>query len=97
MITSFTGKGTVDIFDGKNSKAAARTCPAQVWAAARRKLDQLNQAEDLNDLRMPPGNRLESLKSERKGQHSVRINDKYRVCFVWTPDGPDCVEIVDYH
>jgi len=97
MIVSFANRGTVDVFDGRKSKVAARTCPAELWPVARRKLDQLNQAEDLDDLRMPPGNRLESLKRDREGQHSIRINDQYRVCFTWTPDGPDCVEILDYH
>jgi proteic killer suppression protein len=64
---------------------------------ARRKLDQLNQAEKLLDLRAPPGNRLEKLRGDRSGQHSVRINQRYRVCFQWTDDGPEEIEIVDYH
>ena len=64
---------------------------------AQRKLDQLNQAEILKDLRAPPANRLEALKGDRKGQHSIRINDQYRVCFRWTDAGPEDVEIVDYH
>ena len=64
---------------------------------AQRKLDQLNQAEILKDLRAPPANRLEALKGDRKGQHSIRINDQYRVCFRWTDAGPKDVEIVDYH
>jgi proteic killer suppression protein len=63
----------------------------------RRKLDQLNQAHALEDLRVPPGNRLEALKGDRKGQHSIRINDQFRVCFVWTDAGPRDAEIVDYH
>jgi len=62
-----------------------------------RKLDQLNQAAGLTDLQAPPGNRLESLRGDRRGQHSIRINDRYRICFQWTPDGPEDVEIVDYH
>lgn len=57
----------------------------------------LEAAGALDDLRSPPGNRLEALKGDRKGQHSVRINDQWRICFVWTPQGPDRVEIVDYH
>ena len=64
---------------------------------AQRKLDQLNQAEELRDLRAPPGNRLEALTRERTGQHSIRINDQYRICFRWTDAGPEDVEIVDYH
>jgi len=62
-----------------------------------RKLAMLNRAEKLDDLRVPPGNRLERLKGDRAGQHSIRVNDQYRVCFVWTPEGPKDVEIVDYH
>jgi toxin HigB-1 len=64
---------------------------------ARRKLDQLNAAATLDFLRVPPGNRLEALKGDRAGQHSIRINDQYRICFVWTSLGPKQVEIVDYH
>jgi len=64
---------------------------------AQRKLDQLNQAKELLDLRVPPNNRLEALKGDRRGQHSIRINDQYRVCFRWTEAGPEDVEIVDYH
>jgi len=62
-----------------------------------RKLAQLDAAEMLDFLRAPPGNRLEQLKGDRAGQHSIRINDQFRLCFVWTNDGPDRVEIVDYH
>lgn len=68
-----------------------------IEAVARRKLVQLNAAASLDFLRVPPGNRLETLKGNRAGQHSVRINDQFRVCFVWTPQGPANVEIVDYH
>lgn len=64
---------------------------------ARRKLRYLNAAGDLGDLRSPPGNRLEALAGDRKGQHSIRVNDQFRVCFVWTAEGPAEVEIVDYH
>ena len=64
---------------------------------ARRKLLQLHAATELNSLRVPPGNALEALKGERKGQHSIRINDQWRVCFVWNDDGAYQVEIVDYH
>jgi len=62
-----------------------------------RTLAMLNAATRLDDLRIPPANRLEALKGNRKGQHSIRINDQWRVCFVWTDTGPDAVEIVDYH
>jgi proteic killer suppression protein len=64
---------------------------------ARRKLDQLNAAVSLRSLGIPPGNRLEALKEDRRGQHSVRINQQFRVCFVWTDQGPERVEITDYH
>jgi len=62
-----------------------------------RKLAMLNRAGKIDDLRVPPGNRLESLKGKRAGQYSIRVNDRFRVCFEWTPEGPKNVEIVDYH
>jgi toxin HigB-1 len=68
-----------------------------IEAVARRKLVQLDAAATLDFLRVPPGNRLEALSGDRQGQHSIRINDQFRVCFVWTPKGPQDVEIVDYH
>jgi len=68
-----------------------------LWRVAQRKLDQLNAAVSLASLRIPPANKLEALVSDREGQHSIRINVQYRVCFVWTAAGPTQVEIVDYH
>jgi proteic killer suppression protein len=97
MIRSFRDSATEDLFNGSDSKAARRRLPRELWRVAARKLDALDQAEALEDLRVPPGNRLESLKADRAGQHSVRINDQYRVCFRWTAAGPEDVEIVDYH
>jgi len=97
MIQSFGDQGTKDVFDRTSSKRASKSCPPDLWGVARRKLDQLNQAELLEDLRAPPNNRLEPLKGDRKGQHSIRINDRFRVCFVWNDDGPERVEITDYH
>ena len=97
MIQSFGGEGTRDVFAGRNSKTARRTCDHTLWAVARRKLDQLNQAESLADVRVPPRNQLEKLRGDRAGQHSIRVNDQYRVCFRWTARGPEDVEIVDYH
>lgn len=97
MIQSFCDRGSADVFDDRRSKAASKVCPATLWQVARRKLDQLNQAHVLEDLRAPPGNRLEALKGNRKGEHSIRINRQYRVCFRWTPAGPEDVQIVDYH
>jgi toxin HigB-1 len=97
MIVSFKDEGTEDIFNGKNTKAARKTCPQSLWKSAARKLDQLDSVTTLNELRIPPGNWLEALRGNRKGQHSIRINDQYRICFIWTDSGPDKVEIVDYH
>jgi toxin HigB-1 len=68
-----------------------------IQRAAQKKLRQLNAADNINDLRIPPGNRLEKLAGNRAGQHSIRINDQYRICFVWTKQGPADVEITDYH
>ncbi len=68
-----------------------------IEAVARRKLDQLDAAGELRDMASPPGNRLEAPSGNRKGQYSIRVNDQFRVCFVWTPQGPRDVEIVDYH
>lgn len=97
MIRTFKDHGTGDIFYGSNTKDARRSCPQSLWSVALRKLDQLDSADSLDDLRVPLGNRLEALSGDRKGQHSIRINDQYRICFVWTENGPDDVEIVDYH
>jgi proteic killer suppression protein len=69
----------------------------RIQRAALRKLRQVGSAESLDDLRVPPGNRLEALKGDRVGQHSIRINDQWRICFIWTAAGPEEVEIVDYH
>lgn len=97
MIRSFHDKGTEDVFHGRATKAARKTLPSNVLRVAQRKLDQLNQAAVLDDLRVPPGNQLEALKADRRGQHAIRINDQFRVCFVWTETGPERVEITDYH
>jgi proteic killer suppression protein len=97
MIVSFGDEGTEDIFNGVNSKSARKICPEMLWKAAGRKLDQLDSVTALSDLRIPPGNRLEALSGNQKRQHSIRINEQYRICFVWTDRGPDQVEIVDYH
>ena len=97
VIKSFAHQGTADIFNRLPSREARRTCPETLWSIARRKLDLINAAISINSLRVPPGNRLEALQHDRSGQHSIRINEKYRVCFVWTEDGAEQVEIVDYH
>jgi proteic killer suppression protein len=97
MIRSFRDPGTEDIFNARDSKRARRVCPILLWRIARRKLELLDSAAALVDLRVPPANRLEPLRGERRGQHSIRVNDQYRVCFVWTDVGATEVEIVDYH
>jgi toxin HigB-1 len=97
MIVTFRNQATEDIFNGESTKIARKTCPMTVWRVAARKLDQLDSVTTLDELNMPPGNRLEALAGDRKGQHSVRINDQYRICFVWTAQGPQDVEITDYH
>ncbi len=97
MIGSFYDRGVEDIFNGLNSKAARKTCPKNLWRSAARKLDQLDSVERLEELRLPPGNHLEALEGDRKGQYSIRINDQYRICFTWHENGPEQVEITDYH
>ena len=93
MIRSFRGKFAEAVFYGE----APKGFPADLVKVARRKLRYLNAAADLSDLKAPPGNRLEALAGDRKGQHSIRVNDQFRICFIWTSDGPAQVEIVDYH
>lgn len=97
MIVSFKDRGTEDVFNNEDTKAARRTCPNMVWRIAQRKLEYLQAASTLTDLKMPPGNKLEKLKRDRAGQHAIRINNQYRICFVWTDEGPADVEITDYH
>jgi toxin HigB-1 len=93
VIRSFADANTKVLWDtGKN-----RRLPANLWRVALRKLLLLHTAAKLADLQVPPGNRLERLIGERRGQHSIRVNDQYRVCFVWKPDGAHDVEITDYH
>ena len=97
MIKSFRNKGTEDIFNGKNTKEARKLCPRSIWNIAAKRLDQLDSVKFLDELRVPPGNMLEALQGNRKGYHSIRINDQYRICFKWSETGPDIVEITDYH
>lgn len=92
MIQSFRDADTRELFEtGSNKRWKSIERPA------RRKLDQIETAATLTDLRVPPGNRLEALKGDRAGQHSVRINDQYRICFRWRTDGAHEVEITNYH
>ena len=97
MIQRFGDQGTEDIFNGKNTKNARSICPQTLWKVAFRKLDQLDSVVSLEELRVPPGNKLEALSGNQKGQHSIRINGQYRICFEWKENGPDKVEIIDYH
>jgi len=97
MIKSFKDTATESIFNGKVTKAAMKCCPELLWKIASRKLDQLDSILTLDELRVPPGNRLEALSSDRKGQCSIRINDQYRICFIWAENGSMDVEITDYH
>lgn len=92
MILSFACRDTEALFNRSRSRRFAA-----IERQARRKLLMLEAAGVLDDLRRPPGNRLEALRGDREGQHSIRINDQWRVCFVWTPMGARDVEIVDYH
>lgn len=97
MIVSFKDKATEDIFNGVNSKAARKACPQTLWRIASRKLEQIDSVLDLDELKIPPGNRLERLFGDREGECSIRINEQYRVCFIWGETGPSQVEITDYH
>jgi len=80
-----------------DSKVARKRCPKSLWPVARRKMDQLNRVRKLKELKIPPGNRLERLQGERKDQYSIRINQQYRICFVWKEGYAYEVEITDYH
>lgn len=96
VIQNFANDGTEDIYNGENTKDARKTCQ-ELWRKARKKFTFLNTAQELNDLRTLPSDRLESLSGSRENQYSIRINDQYRICFGWTEKGPTDVEIVDYH
>lgn len=93
MIASFRDKETATIWDGRRS----RRLPGDIQAVALRKLRLLNASRRLEDLRVPPANRLEALKGDRSGEHSIRINDQWRICFIWREGHAHQVEIVDYH
>ena len=97
MIESFKGQASEDIFNGINSKAARKACPKTLWQVVARKLDQLDSVQSLEELKVPPGNRLERLAGYRKTEYSIRINEQYRICFSWGKSGPCNVEVTDYH
>jgi toxin HigB-1 len=92
MIKSFRDRITEAVYEGESPKGF----PVDLVKIARRKLGYLDAAVDLNDLRSPPGNRLEALGRDRDGQHSIRVNDQFRVCFIWTEEGPTNVEITEH-
>ena len=93
MIASFRDAETATVWDGRRS----RRLPPEIQTSALRKLRLINNARRIEDLAVPPGNRLEALKGRRRGQHSIRINDQWRICFVWREGHAHQVEIVDYH
>ena len=97
MIVSFKDQATEDIFNGVSSKAARKACPQTLWRIASRKLDQIDSVHHLDELKIPPGNRLEKLSGSRIDGYSIRINEKYQICFFWGEMGPMSVEITDYH
>ena len=97
MIESFKDQATEDLFNDVNSKQARKSCPQMLWPIANRKLDQLDSVRSLEELKIPPGNRLEALSGNREGQYSIRINDQWRICFEWLDGDAFDVEIVDYH
>ncbi len=97
MIQSFADEATEDIYNGIESKQARKRLNPVFYPIASRKLDMLDTAVDLEDLKIPPANRLEALKGKLKGKYSIRINDRYRIIFSWSNRGPEQVEIIDYH
>jgi proteic killer suppression protein len=97
VIRSFADDATEDIFNGVNPKEARKRLGSALHSIARRKLDMLDAAYVLEDLKAPPANRLEALKGDLKGKHSIRINDQFRIVFRWTDLGVEHVEIIDYH
>ncbi len=97
MIASFRDQGSEDVFNGVRSRAASKTIPSELAKQAQRKMAMIDAAVRLEDLAFPPGNHLEALRHDRVGQHSIRVNDQYRVCFTWTAAGAEDVEVVDYH
>ena len=97
VIVSFKNQASEDLFNGINSKAARKVCPQTLWQIAVRKMDLLDSVQSLEELRVPPGNRLELLSGDRAGIYSIRINEQYRICLVWEQSGPCHVEVADYH
>jgi len=97
MIVSFKDRASEDIFNGVNTKAARKACPQTLWQIVARKLDQLDSVLSLDELKVPPGNRLERLSGDRRSEYSIRINEQYRIGFMWGESGPYEVAVTDYH
>jgi proteic killer suppression protein len=97
VIRSFANAATEDLFDGVDSRRARHACPVQLWPVVRRKLTQLNRVRELQELAVPPGNRLERLRGDRSHQRSIRVSEQYRLCFRWEDGYADEVEVIDYH
>lgn len=97
MIVSFRNKGTKDVYDSVGSPAERRALPQNLRRKVQLLFEWMESAVEIRDLRFPQGNRPEKLKGDRQGQHSIRINEQYRICFRWTKNGPADVEITDYH
>ena len=97
MIVSFRDGQTRAVYDAEDTKVARKRLPPALWKIAQRKLDQMMRVTRLEQLGVPPGNRLETLRGDRAGQHSISINMQWRICFVWKDGAAESVEIVDYH
>ena len=97
MIVSFADEETRHIYNGLNSKKARNSLSRVLWEKAQTKLDMLNRAQKLDDLRIPPNNKLEKLSGDLNGKYSIRINDQYRIIFKWAEQGVAEVKIIDYH
>jgi len=97
VIASFADAATEDLFNGIDSRRARSACPMSIWPVVRRTLTQINRVRAVSELAIPPGNRLEALRGDRAGQHSIRINEQYRICFRWEGDHATDVEVTGYH
>src|SRR5690349_6454377 len=97
VIRTFADLATADLFNGIDSRRARKACSSTLRAIVARKMTQLNRVRSLSELAIPPGNRLEALKGTRRGLHSIRINDQFRICFRWEEGYVDDVEVTDYH
>jgi proteic killer suppression protein len=97
VISSFADKATSDLFSGADTKEARRRLSKELWPVARRKLDWVNEAKDVADLKVPPSNRLKPLSGDMEGKWSIRINAQYRIIFAWSAGNASDVQVIDYH